>query len=113
MGDAALLPGYVYRAGLCAGFVRNQRQQVGDADIDAGLEQQRAGLAAMVGLVIEEVHQQCTETFLRRYAFHVRVMQHVLQVGVGQLGDPLPDGGVQSLTMRAQRGQVGKQDLVQ
>src|SRR3546814_1216239 len=48
------------RGGVRAG-VGNHGHQVGDADVHAGLRQQRGCLAAVVGLVVEEVQQQRDE----------------------------------------------------
>src|SRR3546814_1596942 len=75
------------RGGVRAG-VGNHGHQVGDADVHAGLRQQRGCLAAVVGLVVEEVQQQRDEFARETVAARVGVTQYVPQVVVVQGRDP-------------------------
>src|SRR3546814_14281730 len=54
------------RGGVRAG-VGNHGHQVGDADVHARLRQQRGCLAAVVGLVVEEVQQHRDEFALETF----------------------------------------------
>ncbi len=68
------LIGLAFRPSAGSGItVRNDSQQVGDADINTRLEQQRGRLAAMVGLVVEEMLHQGAEVPAVPDARHVRV----------------------------------------
>src|SRR3546814_13257784 len=71
------------RGVACAG-VRDQRQQVGDADVHACLRQQRCCLAAVVGLVVEEVQQHRDEFERETVAARVGVTQRSEERRVGK-----------------------------
>ena len=91
----------------------NQHQQVGHRQVLAGLRQQGGDLAAVVGLVVEEVHEQGAEVFAEGHALGVLVVERVRQVGVAQHGGPGGDHAVQHLAMGTQGGKFREQDLVQ
>src|SRR3546814_3820810 len=95
------------RGVACAG-VRDQRQQVGDADVHACLRQQRCCLAAVVGLVVEEVQQHRDEFARETVAARVGVTQHVPQVVVVQGRDPALDDRVQPAAVRGERVELGE-----
>lgn len=93
--------------------VRKNGQQVGDADIDARLEQQCRDLAAVVRLVIEEMLEQAAEVPARRDACHIAVCKVDREVLGPDLGNPALDEIVQRAPVGAKAGQIGRKRLAQ
>ena len=60
--------------------VGNEGQQVGHTHIHAALVEQGAGLAPVVGLVVEKVGQQRAKCFALLHARHVDVRQRLRDV---------------------------------
>src|SRR5690606_5199045 len=85
------------RSAGASGF-GNDRQQVGDADVHPGLEQQGARLASMTGLVIEEVQDEVPEVPREGPAGHVLVRQRGLQLLGGERAGPALDELVELAT---------------
>jgi len=80
--------------------IRNKRQQIRGAHISPRLAEQRGGLPAVVGLVVEEVDQQSVEIALGLDASGVGLVQRHIQISLAQLGCPLDDCFVEELALR-------------
>ena len=86
-------------------MVGNAEQQVGIAQVDTGLRQQCAGLAPVVRLVIEEMHEQAEKLAPVR-PLAVAVIEQVVEVGFRDRGGPVDDELVQPLPVRVHGGKI-------
>ncbi len=86
-------------------MVGNAEQQVGIAQVDTGLRQQGAGLAPVVRLVVEEMHEQAEELAPVR-PLAVAVVQQVIEVFFADGNGPVDDGLVQPQPVRVHGGKI-------
>ena len=80
-------------------LIWNKGKQIGDANVHAGLRKQSRGLAAVVRLMVEEVHHQRKKAPVRDHALDVCILQEVIEVRVCNRlrpihGDPLERASV-------------------
>src|SRR5690606_16045339 len=98
------------RAGSCR---RQAQQQVGRTHVHAQLVEQGGGLAAVVGLVVEEVQQQVRQPAPVRLAGHVAVFQDAFRIAGLQGSDPRGDRLVQQLAANPPGVQVRARGFVE
>src|SRR6185437_15578931 len=90
----------------------NQRGQVGDADIDAELIEQRGDLPAMMRLVVEDMSQHQPGWLDVRLAGAVYIVQRLVVQRIRGFVGEVDDGHVHRLTVAAQSHEIGKGDAV-
>jgi hypothetical protein len=88
---------------LCkTSLLSNQRNQIGQADVSASLRDQRAGLTAMVRLMIKKMGHRLPGRVRPLDPLAIAVTHDELRVAVGHVRDPDLDGSVELLALGAQ-----------
>ena len=76
-------------------MIRNKSKQIAYPYVGAGLRQQGRDLTAVMGLMVEEVHEQVEKTPACGYALHIFVIENVIEIGFGNRSSPRDNNSIQ------------------
>ena len=95
---------------LCC--IGDNGKQICDPNIHAGLRKQRCGLASMMRLMVEEVHDEAEEHPVCGHAFGVRIVQNLIQVVVRNRARPFRNHLIERPSIACEALNVWKEQLI-